>query len=59
MENDVAMFRQSGFSIAMGNATEEVKKLADAVTLSNEEDGFANAVDQLILPRAGGGLRPA
>jgi Cof subfamily protein (haloacid dehalogenase superfamily) len=53
MENDVAMFRQSGFSIAMGNATQEVKNLANAVTLSNEEDGFANAVDQLILPRTG------
>jgi Cof subfamily protein (haloacid dehalogenase superfamily) len=52
MENDVAMFRQGGFSVAMGNASPEVKKLADAVTLSNTEDGFANAVEQLILPRA-------
>jgi Cof subfamily protein (haloacid dehalogenase superfamily) len=54
MENDVAMFRKSGFSIAMGNASAEVKRLADAVTLSNEEDGFAAAVEQLILPRARG-----
>jgi Cof subfamily protein (haloacid dehalogenase superfamily) len=52
MENDVAMFRQSGLSIAMGNASPEVKRLADAVTLSNEEDGFASAVERLILPRA-------
>jgi hypothetical protein len=57
MENDVAMFRQSGFSIAMGNATPEVKHLANAVTISNEEDGFANAVEQLILPRAGGSTK--
>jgi hydroxymethylpyrimidine pyrophosphatase-like HAD family hydrolase len=51
MENDVAMFRKSGFSIAMGNASPEVKGLADAVTLSNEEDGFAAAVERLIIPR--------
>jgi Cof subfamily protein (haloacid dehalogenase superfamily) len=52
MENDVAMFRKSGLSIAMGNASPEVKRLADTVTLSNEEDGFATAVERLILPRA-------
>ena len=48
------MFRRSGFSVAMGNASPEVKRVADAVTLSNEEDGFAAAVERLILPRAGG-----
>jgi Cof subfamily protein (haloacid dehalogenase superfamily) len=52
MENDVAMFRKSGLSIAMGNASPEVKRLADAATFSNEEDGFAAAVERLILPRA-------
>ena len=52
MENDVAMFRKSGLSIAMGNASSEVKRLADAVTLSNDEDGFASAVERLILPLA-------
>jgi len=55
MENDVAMFRKSGFSIAMGNASPDVQHLAHAVTLSNDEDGFAEAVDRLILPRAGNG----
>jgi Cof subfamily protein (haloacid dehalogenase superfamily) len=58
MENDVAMFRKSGFSIAMGNASAEVKRLADAVTLSNDEDGFTAAVERLILPRARGGTAP-
>jgi Cof subfamily protein (haloacid dehalogenase superfamily) len=53
MENDVPMFRNSGFSIAMGNATEEVKRAATAVTLSNDEDGFAVAIEQIVLPRAG------
>jgi Cof subfamily protein (haloacid dehalogenase superfamily) len=55
MENDIPMFRKGGFSIAMGNASPEVKRLADAVTLSNDEDGFAAAVDELILPRARAG----
>jgi Cof subfamily protein (haloacid dehalogenase superfamily) len=50
MENDVAMFAKSGFSIAMGNATPAVKARAMAVTASNEEDGFAQAVEQFVLP---------
>ena len=54
MENDVAIFRQSHFSVAIGNASDEVKRVASAVTLSNEEDGFAAAVDQVILPRTRG-----
>jgi hydroxymethylpyrimidine pyrophosphatase-like HAD family hydrolase len=36
MPNDVLMFRKSGFSIAMGNASDEVKAQANAVTDSNE-----------------------
>jgi hypothetical protein len=53
MDNDVPMFRESGFSIAMGNASAEVRRHADAVTLSNEADGFAHAVARHILPRTG------
>lgn len=52
MENDVSMFRNSGFSIAMGNASAEVKSAASAVTLSNDEDGFAEAIERIVLPRA-------
>lgn len=53
MENDVPMFRNSGFSIAMGNASDAVKAEAHATTLANDEDGFAAAVERIILPRAG------
>jgi Cof subfamily protein (haloacid dehalogenase superfamily) len=53
MFNDVAMFARAGFSVAMGQAPAEVAARADAVTLSNTEDGFADAIDRLILPRAG------
>jgi Cof subfamily protein (haloacid dehalogenase superfamily) len=52
MPNDVLMFRQSGFSIAVGNAGDDVKAHASAVTDSNENDGFAKAVRDLILPAA-------
>jgi len=49
MPNDVLMFEKSGLSIAMGNASDAVKAKAAATTKSNEEDGFALAVEQLIL----------
>ena len=49
MPNDVLMFRKSGFSVAMGNSSSEVKAQASAVTDSNEEEGFANAVDKFVL----------
>ena len=48
MHNDVAMFEVSGLSFAMGNASDEVKKHAKRVTYSNEEDGFARAM-QIVL----------
>jgi Cof subfamily protein (haloacid dehalogenase superfamily) len=52
--NDTLMFKVSGFSIAMGNASDEVKAKASAVTDSNEDEGFAKAVERYILPRAPG-----
>jgi len=58
--NDVAMFERSGLSIAMGNASPEVRRAADFVTDSNDEEGFANAIERFILAdgrsttRAGG-----
>ena len=53
MPNDVLMFRNSGLSIAMGNSSDEVKSQATAVTDSNENEGFANAVRKFILKAAG------
>jgi Cof subfamily protein (haloacid dehalogenase superfamily) len=50
--NDVLMFQRSGLSIAMGNASEEVKRQATYVTASNDDEGFARAVEEFILPRA-------
>ena len=49
MPNDILMFRKSGFSIAMGNAGDEVKAQASAVTDSNEDEGFSKAVRKFVL----------
>lgn len=49
MPNDVLMFRRSGFSIAMGNSSDEVKAQADAVTDSYNDEGFAKAVERFLL----------
>jgi Cof subfamily protein (haloacid dehalogenase superfamily) len=49
MPNDVLMFARSGLSIAMGNASDEVKRAARRVTTSNEDEGFANAVNRFVL----------
>jgi Cof subfamily protein (haloacid dehalogenase superfamily) len=49
MPNDVLMFARSGLSIAMGQSGIDVQRAARRVTTSNEENGFANAVDRFIL----------
>jgi Cof subfamily protein (haloacid dehalogenase superfamily) len=51
MPADVYMFEKSGISIAMGNATPEVKQAATFVTDSNENDGFAKAMERFVLSR--------
>lgn len=51
MENDVAMFRRAGLSVAMGQAPDAVKAAATFETSSNEEDGVAHGIDSFILPR--------
>jgi len=48
MQNDLAMFARSGFSFAMGNATDDVKKHANYVTDNNENDGFAKAIERIL-----------
>jgi Cof subfamily protein (haloacid dehalogenase superfamily) len=48
MQNDLAMFRKSGVSYAMGNATDDVKKVATHVTTSNEDEGFAKATEMIL-----------
>jgi len=52
MPNDVLMFAHSGLSIAMGNASPEVQHAARRVTTGNDDEGFANAMERFVLPRA-------
>ena len=52
MPNDVLMFKKSGTSIAMGNASPEVQKSATFVTASNEDEGFAKAMERLLQSAA-------
>ncbi len=47
--NDESMMKAVGFSVAMGNAVEEIKICADYVTYTNDEDGVARAIERLLL----------
>jgi Cof subfamily protein (haloacid dehalogenase superfamily) len=52
MPNDILMFQKSGFSIAMGNASPEVKKSANYTTDGNDNEGFAHAVEYFLRKRS-------
>ena len=47
--NDKHMIEYAGLGVAMGNATDEIKGMADYVTLSNDEDGVAHVINKFIL----------
>ncbi|TLU71973.1 Cof-type HAD-IIB family hydrolase [Lichenicoccus roseus] len=51
--NDVLMFRKSGLSIAMGQASDEVKQAATHVSSSSEEEGFARGIERFVLGEEG------
>ncbi|MEG0857514.1 MAG: HAD-IIB family hydrolase, partial [Terrisporobacter sp.] len=47
--NDKHMIEYAGLGVAMGNATEDIKDLADYITLSNDDDGVAHVINKFIL----------
>lgn len=47
--NDLSMIQFAGLGVAMANAQEKVKEVADYITLSNDEDGIAHVVDKFFL----------
>ncbi|HTR51188.1 MAG TPA: beta-phosphoglucomutase family hydrolase [Kofleriaceae bacterium] len=49
MPTDVLMFGLAGTSIAMGNASLDVQRCARFVTTSNQDEGFARAIDRYVL----------
>ena len=44
--NDASMIKYAGIGVAMANAVEDLKEVADEVTLSNEEDGIAVSLNR-------------
>lgn len=52
MDNDIPMLEIAGLAIAMGQSSERVYRHAHFQTKSNEENGWAYAVENFILPRA-------
>lgn len=48
-DNDLAMLKYAGFGVAMGNAFDSTKAIADVITTDVEADGFAHAVEKYIL----------
>ncbi|MNT94492.1 putative phosphatase [compost metagenome] len=45
--NDLGLFKTTGYSIAMGNAINELKEIADEVTEGNDQDGVAIILERL------------
>ncbi len=50
-ENDLAMLKLAGISVAVGNAAQAVKDAADHVVASNQDDGVAEAIERFVLKR--------
>ena len=46
--NDISMIHEAGCGVAMGNAQEAVKEVADLVTDSNEEDSVAKIIEKIL-----------
>ena len=47
--NDAAMIEYAGIGVAMGNATDEIKAMAQYITKTNEEHGVAHAIQKFVL----------
>ncbi|OTN77336.1 hypothetical protein A5886_002436 [Enterococcus sp. 8G7_MSG3316] len=48
-ENDLTMVEYAGIGVAMGNATDNVRNMADVITATNEEDGVAKVINEYVL----------
>jgi Cof subfamily protein (haloacid dehalogenase superfamily) len=51
-ENDIEMLQMAGVGVAMGNADDKTKAAADYVAASNNDGGFAEAIERYVLPKA-------
>lgn len=48
-DNDASILKMAGCAVAVSNATESLKKMADYITESNNDDGVAHAIEKLIF----------
>ncbi len=48
-DNDVSMLEIAGISVAMANGSENAKNISDYITDSNDDNGFANWVNKILL----------
>ena len=48
-DNDIQAIKKAGLSIAMGNANENIKQLADVIVSDNDHDGCAEAIEKFLL----------
>lgn len=48
-DNDISMLKEAGLGVAMANAEETVKKAADYITDSNDDEGVARAIERFVL----------
>lgn len=46
--NDISMIKYAGMGVAMGNAVQAVKDVADYITASNDEDGVAEVIERFF-----------
>ncbi len=46
--NDISMIKMAGLGVAMRNASDEIKQIADMVTSSNEENGVAEVLERIM-----------
>ena len=47
--NDYAMIQKVGVGVVMENGTEELKEIADYITVSNDDDGVAEVIERMVL----------
>lgn len=48
-ENDIEMLKLAGIGVAVGNATDKLKAIADQIVASNDDDGVADALEKFVL----------
>ena len=50
-KNDISMFEVAGLSVAVDNASDDIKSKVDYITLSNDEDGVAVFLEEILVKK--------